>query len=244
MAYLVENRQKDGQFKNLSDFIERQRDNEYLNRKSMESLIKAGALDCLMDRGRLMANLDSIMSALHWSMKHVSEKQVNLLDLAPESDFNLSNFGFQSQAVLEIASTEKLDWERELLGIYISQHPLDLYQNALAALKPTSLADLNESTETVADNEKRRVSGLLAKMKAVTAKISKRKMAIIELEDKSASLELALSPAIFEKYYNCWAEGNVLALTLQAYSVDFQGNSLPHTSWSITAAHKLEPDTK
>ena len=244
MAYLVENRQKDGQFKNLSDFIERQRDNEYLNRKSMESLIKAGALDCLMDRGRLMANLDSIMSALHWSMKHVSEKQVNLLDSAPESDFDLANFGFQSQAVLDIASTEKLDWERELLGIYISQHPLDLYQNALAALKPTSLADLNESTETVADNEKRRVSGLLAKMKSVTAKISKRKMAIIELEDKSANLELALSPAIFEKYYHCWAEGNVLALTLQAYSVDFQGNSLPNTSWSITAAHKLEPDTK
>ena len=242
VAYLVETRQADGSYKDLTDFIERQRSNEHLNRKTLESLIKAGALDCLLERGRLLANLDQIMNALHWTMKHVSDKQINLLDLAGDNQLDLKDFGFQAQSPATVSVIQQLDWERELLGIYISKHPLDLYQQTLGKLKTVALAEISEATETVADNEKRQVGGLVAKIKSVVAKISRRKMAIIDFEDKSASLELVLSPAIFEQYMSCWTEGNVLVLTLQAHSMDFQGNVLSKPNWSVIAAQKLQLD--
>ena len=241
MIHLVENRQADGPFKDLADFIERQKNNGHLNRKTVESLIKAGALDCFMERQLLLGNLDQIMGALQWAAKHVSDKQVNLLDPDGQAQLDLGSFGFHHQASVD-DPIRSLDWERELLGIYISRHPLDFYRGSLKKLRPSPLAGLSSETSEVADNERRRVIGLLAKLRPATAKISRRKMAIIELEDKSGSWEVALSPTIFEKHPACWKEGNVLELTLQAYSVDFHGNKLPNVSWSVTAARKLEPD--
>ena len=241
MIHLVENRQADGPFKDLADFIERQKNNGHLNRKTVESLIKAGALDCFMERQLLLGNLDQIMGALQWAAKHVSDKQVNLLDPDGQAQLDLGSFGFHHQVSVD-DPIRSLDWERELLGIYISRHPLDFYRGSLKKLRPSPLAGLSSETSEVADNERRRVIGLLAKLRPATAKISRRKMAIIELEDKSGSWEVALSPTIFEKHPACWKEGNVLELTLQAYSVDFHGNKLPNVSWSVTAARKLEPD--
>ena len=241
VIHLVEERQAEGPFKDLADFIERQKGNLHLNRKTMESLVKAGALDRFMERQLLLDNLDQIMSALHWAARNVSDKQVNLLDPHGQERLDLGSFGFRRQTSAG-DSSRSLDWERELLGIYVSRHPLDLYQASLKKLQPSPLAGLSAEAAEVADNEKRRVVGLLAKLRTATAKISRRKMAIVELEDKSGSWEIALSPTVFEKYPVCWQEGNVLELTLQAYNVDFNGNSLPSVGWSVSAVRKLEPD--
>ena len=239
---LVDIRSEGGRYKDLPDFIERQKDNPHLNRKTVESLIKAGAFDCFLEREKLMANLEKLMEALSWAAKNVDSQQTSLLDLAGGDQINLDDFGFQADLAPTVGLIEKLDWERELLGIYISQHPLDIYQKSLDGLELTDLAELKEDLESVADNERRQVGGIVSGLKSVLAKISRRKMAIIELEDRSGTIELIISPAMFEKYQACWAEGNILTLVLKAHLIDYQGNRLPQPNWSVEEAQKIQMD--
>ncbi len=241
---LVDIRTEGGPFKDLGDFVRRQKDNPHLNRKSLESLIKAGAFDCFLEREELLANLDKLMQALNWENKNASSKQVSLLNLTDEQETGLAGFGFQTNNFLPISLIEKLDWERELLGVYISQHPLDIYEEYLNTDELTSLADLGEDLETITKGGRRKVGGIITNLKPLLAKISRRKMAIIEIEDKSGALELVVSPAVFDKHHACWSEGNVLTLVLQAHFVDYQGNRLPNPNWSIERAQKIEIDQK
>ena len=241
---LVDIRTEGGPFKDLGDFVRRQKDNPHLNRKSLESLIKAGVFDCFLEREKLLANLDKLMQALSWENKNASSKQVSLLDLAGGQETSLADFGFQTSNFLPVSLIEKLDWERELLGVYISQHPLDIYEEYLSTDELTSLADLGEDLETITEGGRRKVGGIITNLKPLLAKISRRKMAIIEIEDKSGALELVVSPGVFDKYHACWSEGNVLTLVLQAHFVDYQGNRLPSPNWSIERAQKIEIDQK
>ena len=207
---LVEIRNQDGPYKDLADFVKRQKDNPHLNRKTVESLVKAGAFDCFLERETLMANLDKLMQALSWAGKQASSKQASLLDLAGEDQTSLSDFGFSASDALPISVTEKLDWERELLGVYISQHPLDIYGDSLQGSDLSSVADLDDDLETIGDGERRQIGGIVTSLRQVIAKISRRKMAIVEIEDRSGAMELIVSPDFFERHPDCWAEGNVL----------------------------------
>ncbi|MYB40087.1 DNA polymerase III subunit alpha [Candidatus Saccharibacteria bacterium] len=239
---LVEIRNEGGPYKDLADFVKRQKDNPHLNRKTVESLVKAGAFDCFLERETLLANLDKLMQALSWAGKQASSKQASLLDLAGEDETTLSDFGFSASDVLAVSLTEKLDWERELLGVYISQHPLDVYGAALNGSEFSSVGDLDEDLETVAEGQKRKVGGIITSLRQVVAKVSRRKMAIIEVEDKSGAMELIVSPDLFERHPDCWAEGSVLSLILQAHFKDYRGNQLPRPNWSIEGVRKLKVD--
>ena len=240
VQHLVEERTANGPFRDLADFIKRQKENDSLNRKTIESLIKAGAFDCFHEREVMLANLEHLMGALHFANKKIDKHQINLLDMTDTHSLNLTDFGFREDNIPTIKLIDKLDWERELLGIYVSQHPLDLYQDILRKFEPHPLADLNDEVETVADGTKRRVVGIVSGLKSVVAKISRRRMAIIEFEDKSSALELVISPAMLERHQHCWAEGVILALTLQAQAFDYQGNALAQPNWSIASVQKLE----
>lgn len=238
---IVEIRDQGGPYKDLIDFIERQKDNQHLNRKTLESLIKAGAFDCFSEREKLLSNLDNIIGAINRVAKDAVSKQVSLLEIATDDESSWSNFEFQATNYKPVDLLEKLAWEKELLGIYISQHPLDIYQDNLSDLDLSSLIDLSEDSHiSFTDGERRKVGGIIANLKPLMSKVSKRKMASLEFEDKSNSVELIVSPPIFEKYNTCWQEGNVLILTLRASLTDYHGNALLHPNWSIEAAQKIE----
>ena len=224
---LVEIRNQGGPYKDLADFVKRQKDNPHLNRKTVESLVKAGAFDCFLERETLLANLDKLMQALSWAGKQALSRQASLLDLAGEEAATLSDFGFQANDALPLSLNDKLDWEKELLGVYISQHPLDVYGGSLKEADLSSVADLDEDLETVGDGERRQIGGIVTALRQVVAKVSRRKMAIIEIEDRTGALELIVAPDIFERHPDCWAEGNVLKLALQAHFNDYRGRKLP-----------------
>ena len=233
---IVDIRDEGGAYESIEDFIMRQTDNVSLNRKTMESLIKAGAFDSLMIREKLLANLDAIMETLSWIDKEKPIHQTSLLGAEDLQELTKAHIQFDNTPTMDLSLIQKLDWERELLGIYISQHPLDLYADEMKKLDLSSLASLDDE---VSDGTIYKVGGLITKLKTATAKISRRKMAIIDFEDQSATKELVIFPAIFEKYESCWSEGNILNLTLKAQMVDSQGNTLSIPSWTIESARPI-----
>ena len=237
---LVELRgQTGGPFTSLADFIDRQRDNRYLTRPTIEALIKAGAFDCLAPREQLLeaANLEAFVQALTWTDPNWNTDQASLLADQPEdvSDFSLR------QATLSVTPFAKLDWERELLGIYLSQHPLDFCQQACRNQEFTNLADLADLTD-FPSNQRFQIAGVIINLTDKIAKVSRKQMALIDFEDKSGSREFILSPFIFEKYKSCWQEGSVLKLNLRLETVDATGTQLPSKNLIIEQVAQLTPD--
>ncbi len=120
---IIKERQANGKFISLEDFLARIKDRN-LNKKSLESLIKAGAMDAFGDRGNLLHNLDTL---LHYN------KETAALPAHEDTLFgSLSKEEFSAKLVLEsgyeATTDEKLGWEKELLGLYLSGHPLDKYK--------------------------------------------------------------------------------------------------------------------
>ena len=239
-ARLVDIRDEDGPYKNFSDFILRQENNPTLNRKTMESLAKAGVFDSLLPREEILSNMDKVLEVLGRVSKPVESQQASFLDISEDfQEMNALDLSL-TQAEEEVSLKEKLDWEKELLGIYVSQHPLDIYQEALDELNLTDLSQLVDNEDmSIKNGAIYRVGGIVAKAEAKVAKISRRKMAIIDLEDKTGNLKLVISPAIFEKYTACWEEGTVLSLAIKAFTVDREGNTLVEPSWFIDRVQPL-----
>jgi DNA polymerase-3 subunit alpha len=141
---IIDERKRGGHFTSLIDFTTRVRDKN-LNKKSLEALIKAGALDCFgYDRGTLLGNVETILA-------HNKEH-----DKMPENQDSL--FGLMSDKstvptlklvdVPPALSAEKLIWEKELLGLYISGHPLEKYRTNIEKLG-TSIAKIKEKKEEI-----------------------------------------------------------------------------------------------
>ncbi|HVW82616.1 MAG TPA: DNA polymerase III subunit alpha [Candidatus Paceibacterota bacterium] len=181
---IIEEREKGGQYKTLADFLTRV-GSKNLNRKSLESLIKCGALDSFERRGTLLAGIETLL-AFH---KDASAE-------APQD----SLFGSMAAPTLtlspgaEVSLTEKLDWEKELLGIYVSGHPLDAHEEKLAKSK-VSLGSLKADPRPGLPVI---LPVLVAEVKTHLTK-SGEKMAFIKFEDRAGeSMEAVIFPKLFK----------------------------------------------
>jgi len=122
---IIEERKANGPYQSIQDFISRV-DDKVLNKKSLESLIKAGVFDRLEERNKILLNLDKLMQ---WSKDDKRIRQ------SGQKGLFVSNEGVNnhiSLAAVEAANDyDKLSWEKELLGLYVSGHPLEKYKNFL-----------------------------------------------------------------------------------------------------------------
>lgn len=182
-------RRKGGKFKDLADFLERIKDKN-LNKKSLESLIKCGALDDFNERGILLANVDNLLT-YHKERMGAPINQNTLFGLMSDAStlpaLRLANAPAATQK-------EKLQWEKELLGLYISGHPLEAYRDKLLALKINiaKLADWREGDETV-------IAGLVEEIRDVLTKGNER-MVFMRLADLSGVIEVAIFPRILSEF--------------------------------------------
>src|SRR3989338_886739 len=182
-------RRLNGKFKNLADFIDRIKDKN-LNKKSLESLIKCGALDDFGERGILLANIDNLL-AYHKERISAPKNQDSLFGLMSDTS---------TLPVLRLSSgpsatqKEKLQWEKELLVLYISGHPLEAYQDKLLALKINieKLSNLREGDETV-------IAGIVEEVRDVLTKGNER-MVFMRLADLSGVIEVAIFPRILSEF--------------------------------------------
>ncbi|MEK7135112.1 MAG: OB-fold nucleic acid binding domain-containing protein, partial [Patescibacteria group bacterium] len=183
-------RKANGQFKSLADFLDRIKDRN-LNKKSLEALIKSGAMDEFGERGHLLANTETLLG-YHKEQMNVNENQNSLFGLMESTGeaptLRLSTSGAAA------SMKEKLGWEKDLLGLYISGHPLDAYKEKFAnkEINIKKLMEFKENTESV-------IGGIVEEIRTVTTK-NNEQMVFMKLADFSGIIEVAIFPRVYTEF--------------------------------------------
>jgi len=212
---IVKERKENGAYKSIEDFIRRVNSKD-LNKKSLESLIKVGVFDEFAERNQLLYNLERLLEWARENQKNKRNGQQGLFD-------GVKNSNFYNNIYLEktpVAPTfEKLKWEKELLGLYVSSHPLESYKTILEK-KTVSLASLKNHNNNFNNNynnnyynnnyynnytnnyatrsPKIRVGGIISGIKKIVTKTGKP-MLFVKLEDLTDKTEVIVFPSVIEK---------------------------------------------
>lgn len=204
---VIDERQRGGPFQSVEDFLNRVRHKD-VNKKSIESLIKGGAFDLLsIERGKLLANIDEI---LRFSQNAKKDKAV--------SQNNLFGAGFAIDHLnLKVSSPaskkDKLLWEKELLGIYVSDHPLNEYVHKLTAngVKPIKelLGNGDSNNKNGNGNGNCRIAGVITKIQKIVTK-NGQPMIFVRLEDFNDTLEMIVFTDTFSRNPALWRENCIL----------------------------------
>jgi DNA polymerase III subunit alpha len=193
--------QDNGKFASLEDFLSRIKDRN-LNKKSLESLIKCGAMDKFGERGKLLFNIEKLLEyhresnntplgqdSLFGSTGSKSLPKLNLVDVPP------------------VAQEEKLAWERDLLGLYVSGHPLDKYREKLEESEFT----ISRTKENFRQGMLTVASGMVTDKREILTKKGD-KMAFLKISDMKDSIELVAFPETYEKYKNILVEDKIISI--------------------------------
>ncbi len=199
---IVSERKKNGPFKSVYQFISRV-NSKNINKKSMESLTKAGVFDKLEDRGKLLFNLESILEANREIRKQKDNGQTNLFENS--STFN-QELTLQDPEE-EIEMSEKLKWEKELLGLYVSSHPLENFKKVLSR-ETISLSEIDKSLVGRVVT----VGGIISSIKKVLTKKG-NPMVFLTFEDLTNQMEVIVFPSILERYSDVIKEENIVLIT-------------------------------
>lgn len=196
---IIEERKANGKFKDIFDLLERVVDKD-LNKKSIESLTKCGALDQFGDRGVFLANMEAILEYNKEVSRNRDSKQVSLFGGAGTVLPNR----IKLDKVATVSQQEKLVWEKELLGLYISAHPFNDFKPSLGNfIVPISSLPLHINEEAV------RTAGVITLIKKIITR-SNKPMLFVKIEDAVASTELLVFPGLYETNAVMWVEGKVV----------------------------------
>lgn len=196
-----------GQFQSLEDFFSRV-DTTIVNRKSLESLIKSGAFDNYGDRNYLLINLDNLLA---YSARLKKDAKTGQTDLFGNS------IGSESMKVkLTLIETTdktsdkiKLNWERELLGLYLSKHPLDNVKEFLEKNTiPLTLLDNSY------DDKKITIGGVISDLRAITTR-NGQKMAFVKIEDATSEIDTIFFPQTYQANFSNIERDNIVILSGQ-----------------------------
>lgn len=197
---IVEERQIRGKFTNLKDFISRMSDSD-LNKRGIENFIKAGALDSLGGtRKQYMSAYIQILDSIIQNKKNNMAGQISLFDIVSEEE--KVNFDVKLPDVGEYSKETMLSFEKEVLGIYISGHPLEEYQEIWEKRKTATTADFLLDDEIgrirAVDGSTVTIGGIIAYKKIKYTKNDKV-MAFLQLEDLLGTVEVMVFPKVYEK---------------------------------------------
>ncbi|MBL7070264.1 MAG: DNA polymerase III subunit alpha [Candidatus Omnitrophica bacterium] len=189
---------KDGKFKTLQDLCSRI-DLRLVNKKVLESLIKCGALDFFgLPRAQMVAGLGMVLEASSRAQRDRLKGQFSFFDQGAGGD------GFKSQVdnlpqVREWPEPQVLAFEKEMLGFYVTGHPLARYAGSLKRFASTSIAKL----ATHRDEEEIKIVAFIAKVKHTLTRARQEKMAILKLEDLEGVVEALVFPRVYQKVSRC-----------------------------------------
>src|SRR6056297_3802678 len=199
---IIQERKDNGPYEDVFDFLDRVTDKD-LNKKSLESLIKSGCFDRFSDRGQLLANFDALLNFNKEASKLKDSKQSSLFSDQSFEDFNTPN-RVQLSEGSTITQQEKLGWEKELLGLYITEHPFNDYRNYLKD-RITPLSELSTSFSDSLIS----IAGVITVVKKVVTRNSKS-MAFVKVEDELSSTEILVFPNLLKTTGEIWEEGKVI----------------------------------
>lgn len=204
-------------FVSLEDFLSKVSP-RIVNRKGLESLVKAGAFDRYGDRSQLLHNLDVILAFANRLQKEASSGQVDLFGQSDEHAHVAKPQLTLEKAATVFNSREQLLWERELLGLYLSQHPLAMYQTYLAE-QTVPITELKPEH----DGKGVTIGGAITDIREIMTK-NGQKMAFVKLEDHFGELELILFPNAYQQTTGLWQRDRVVFVRGKVSAKDREGN--------------------
>ncbi|HTS14591.1 MAG TPA: DNA polymerase III subunit alpha, partial [Candidatus Sulfotelmatobacter sp.] len=229
---IIAARAADGPFRSLGDLCARV-DLRLVNRRVLESLVKVGALDRMGHPAQLLDALDDALAAGQATQRDRLTGQTSLFDMGVEAADLEKPLPVRSEAPLR----ERLRWEKELLGLYLSDHPLGEIAEPLGRFVTAYSGELGEEL----DQQRVVLGGIVTGMRTVITK-SKSTMGVAMLEDLQGSLEVVVFPKVLEQTGPSWRPE---AIILVAGRVDHKGESvvlLADAVWDWDEAMAMGPD--
>ena len=206
---IIAERKTNGKFKSISDFLDRVK-HKNLNKKSLEALIKSGSMDDLPDgkqnkceRGVLMSNLEAMLAYNHEASKQ-DKNQISLFG----GSTAIAAPAFKLQGGTAATQAEKLLWEKELLGLYVSGHPLDRLREKLESRE----MNIKKIIEEVGNGLPVTIAGIIDTARLVVTKNNER-MAFLKISDLTGSIEAVCFPSMFKDAVDILVAEKCIALS-------------------------------
>ena len=228
---IIEAREDKGPFKDIFAFIE-DVDIHRINKKAVESMIKAGALDSLSEnRAAMLGVYESLIESAQSNARNTIEGQMSLFQIAAEA----MEESRAMNILPDVKNFEKsvlMALEKEMLGVYISDHPLREFEDKIrkyVSLTSADLADVLENEENgtvsdkVKDGMKARMAGILSSKKTLITKSGKM-MAFVDLEDMYGPVEVVVFPNVYEKSAHLLADDAIIGVS---GTVNFKEGEMP-----------------
>ncbi|MDP3779357.1 MAG: DNA polymerase III subunit alpha [bacterium] len=197
---IINERAAGGRFTSISNFAERVQHKDF-NKKSIESLMKCGALDAFGERGQLLGNVEMILEYNRESQRQKNAGQVSLFGTALAQ----SAPSLRLQPKDPAPETEILRWEKDLLGLYVTQHPVNAYAEIFARNNITPIKTITNAMR----NNVISIGGVLSSIQKITTK-SGSPMLFVKIEDTAAKIEVLVFPKTLAEFPDIWKEENVM----------------------------------
>ncbi len=212
---IIAAREADGPFSSLTDFCGRI-DLRLANRKVVESLARVGALNALGHPAQVIAGLDDALAAGQAAQRDRATGQASLFELAADEATGLER---PLPSTPELPVRERLRWEKELLGLYLSEHPMGEIAEHVGPFVTAYSTDLGDES---LDGQRVVVAGIVTGLRTVVTK-ARQTMAVATLEDVQGSIEVVVFPRTWEATGPVWQEGAIL---LVAGRIDHRGEDV------------------
>lgn len=216
-AEIIKVRDENGPFQSIEDFLGKVNSRQ-VNRKTWESLVKAGGFDRFNNRGAILEDLDNILAAGAKLCKDQERGQTDLFGNA--ADFPSVKLSIPKSSNL-YSEHDYLQWERELLGLYLSQHPLEAYDSYLTEQAvPFKMITAESDGKTVT------VGGIISNIRQITTK-NGQPMAFVKLEDiVGDERELVVFPGVYKESSDIWQSQKVVIASGKVNSTDKKGTNI------------------
>ena len=198
---IITERKENGPYKSITDFVQRVESNS-LNKKSLESFIKAGVFDQMSERNQLLENIETILAFARENRRNKLSGQKSLFSGQKETETKLHLI-----ETPPAKKSEKLSWEKELLGLFVSSHPLENYRNILKK-ETVRIAELDAN----ASYGQIRIGGIISRVKKIITKNGKLMM-FANLEDMTGKIELVVFPRVLEECNGSLEENKVVLVS-------------------------------
>jgi DNA polymerase-3 subunit alpha len=199
---IITERKANGPFKTIEDFLERVQ-HRNLNKKSVEALIMSGAMDTFGDRGILCANIENLLAFHKGVSQFNNNAQTSLFETLDDKPLSVLKLDEAQPATLE----QKLIWEKDLLGLYISGHPLDSHSEKLKRATTTIATLIKKKFD-----KNQLIVAHIDLARVIMTKVGNKRMAFLTIQDKSGIAEAVVFPEAFTKIGQLVKEGIVVAM--------------------------------
>ncbi|MBI4138735.1 DNA polymerase III subunit alpha [Candidatus Uhrbacteria bacterium] len=227
---MVVERKRNGSYRDLTDFVARV-PSKAMNRKSLECLIRSGALDRFGDRNTLFFNIDTLIEHHRQRQRETNTGQFNLF---AATDAGTPPDAVRLKPAPAATKREILAWEKELLGLYVTAHPFTEYAEQLS----DAVVRIAEAPSHV-QKKRIRIGGIVTTAKKILTK-NNEPMAFVKLEDGSGEIEAVVFPRVYQEHPDLWAPDRVLHVSGRLSKKDDELHFLVETAFELTPENVKE----